>query len=169
MSLNPEPAGPEERAAQHLPPKSYADAAEEALEPASHANQTDGTREHTPKRVRSKIEELRTNGIKTPTHEDKELEGYGLDASPKSPTVKGHRRVGSRSSHGSLGRKHGEQVEIEKRQNGHGEALASLKPERGLEKVGRTDLKRRNSELKSGRKAGAGWATSKCDYALSSH
>ncbi|TKA48308.1 hypothetical protein B0A49_12506 [Cryomyces minteri] len=31
MSLNPEPSRPEDRAEQHLPPKSYADAAEEAI------------------------------------------------------------------------------------------------------------------------------------------
>lgn len=47
--LNPEPAAPEEREAQHLPPKSYADAAEEALEPQSHAshNDTDSVAEGT--------------------------------------------------------------------------------------------------------------------------
>lgn len=172
MSLNPEPAAPEERAAQDLPPKSYADAAEEALEPASQANQTDGTLEDTGKRLRRKIAEVKTNGIQTPPDEDdmESLEGMGQDETPRSPTVKGHRRVGSRSSHGSLGRKHGEQIQtelLEKRQNGNGEPLASLKPSPEFKEVERTDLKRRNSELKSGRQAGAGWATSKyvlCRY-----
>lgn len=166
MPLNSEPSVPEERAEQDLPPKSYADAAEEALEPESHANQNDGTLERTPKRLRSKAEQVKTNGIRIPSDEDKEsLEGVGQDASPKSPTVKGHRRVGSRSSHGSLGRKHGEHIEnelYEKNQDGNGDALTSVKPPQGLEKTPRTNpLKRRNSELKSGRQAGAGWARSK--------
>lgn len=46
MSLNAETAAPEEREAQHLAPKSFADAAHEALEPQSHANGTDGAAEH---------------------------------------------------------------------------------------------------------------------------
>ena len=46
MSLNSEPAVPEEREAQHLPPKSFADAAQEALEPQSHANGTNDAAEH---------------------------------------------------------------------------------------------------------------------------
>ena len=167
MSLNPEPSAPDERAVHDLPPKSYADAAEEALEPESHANHTDGTVEHAGRRSRGKADQVKANGIKIPsTDDDKDsLEGVGMDSSPKSPTVKGHRRVGSRSSHGSLGRKHGEHIEnelYEKHQNGNGDALTSVKPPQELERVGRTDgLKRRNSALKSGRQAGAGWARSK--------
>ncbi|CAO2649144.1 Nn.00g100930.m01.CDS01 [Neocucurbitaria sp. VM-36] len=171
MSLNPEPSAPDERAVHDLPPKSYADAAEEALEPESHANNhTDGTVEHGGKRSRGKADQVKANGIRIPSEDDKDsLEGVGMDSSPKSPTVKGHRRVGSRSSHGSLSRKHGEQIEnelYEKHQNGNGDALTSVKPPQQLEKVGRTDaLKRRNSALKSGRQAGAGWARSKIRFA----
>ena len=166
MSLNPEPSAPEERAVQDLPPKSYANAAEEALEPESHANNTDGTLEHAGKRLRGKIDEVKANGIKIPPAEDRDsLEGVGMDSSPKSPTVKGHRRVASRGSHGSIGRKYGEQMQkdlYEKHQNGNGDALTTVKPPQELEKVGRTDaFRRRNSELKSGRQAGAGWARSK--------
>ncbi|KAF1846000.1 diacylglycerol O-acyltransferase 2A [Cucurbitaria berberidis CBS 394.84] len=167
MSLNPEPSAPEERAGQDLPPKTYANAAEEALEPESHANHTDGTLEHAGRRVRDKAEQVKANGIKIPSAEDKDsLEGVGLDSSPKSPTVKGHRRGGSRSS---PARKRGEHTEnglYEKHQNGHGDALTTVKPSLELDKGARTDaLKRRNSELKSGRQAGAGWARSKIRFA----
>lgn len=164
MSLNPEPSAPEERAEHHLPPKSYADAAEEALEPQSHANGTDGTMEDSGYRSRgSKMDEVKTNGIRTPVDDDRtSLEGLGQDGSPRSPTVKGHRRVSSRNSHGSLGRKQGEQVQNgihEKHANGHGETLTSVKPQQEFQVAKadrRTDLKRRNSELTTGRQAGAG-------------
>ncbi|KAH7072656.1 diacylglycerol O-acyltransferase 2A [Paraphoma chrysanthemicola] len=169
MSLNPEPAAPEERAELDLPPKSYADAAEEALQPASHANGTDGTVDDTKKRLRSKIDQVKANGLSITAGGDTEsLEGIGQDASPKSPTAKGHRRKSSRSSQGSVGRKHGEQMGadvFEKHSNGHGDALISVKPPQELERDRRTDLKRRNSELKSGRQAGAGWAKSKIRFA----
>lgn len=165
MSLNPEPAAPEERAELNLPPKSYADAAEEALEPASHVNGTDGTAEHTRQSLKGKADDVKANGITIPDKDEEEsLEGMGQDASPKSPTAKGHRRKGSRSSMGSIGRKHGEQMDadvFEKHSNGNGDALVSVKPPRELEKDRRLDVKPTNSELKSGRQAGAGWATSK--------
>jgi hypothetical protein len=175
MSLNPEPAAPEERAELNLAPKSYADAAEEALEPESHANGTNGTVEHTKLQLKSRVDNAnaKSNGTKTPPKDHTErLEGFGQDASPKSPTVKGHHRKGSRSSHGSVGRKHGEHIgksletetemfEKHPNGNGNGDALVSVKPPQELEKDRRVDLKRRNSELKSGRQAGAGWATSK--------
>jgi 2-acylglycerol O-acyltransferase 2/2-acylglycerol O-acyltransferase 1 len=174
MSLNPEPSAPEERVEHNLPPKSYADAAEEGLEPESHANGidgTDGTIEQPGKWLRGKINEVKTNGIKIPSEEDKtSLEGIGQDT-PRSPTVKGHRHVSSRSSQGSLGRKQGEQMQndlYEKHPNGNGNgngnALTSVKPQQELQldKVdNRTDLKRRNSELTTGRQAGAGWSKSK--------
>lgn len=163
MSLNPEPAAPEERAELDLPPKSYAEAAEEALEPTSHVNSTDGTVEETTRRLRNKIDDVKSNGIRIPdTTETGSLEGVGLDASPKSPTMKGHKRKSSRSSMGSPGRKHGDNGVLEKHVNGDGETLTSVKPEKALVKENRIDRpKRRNSELKSGRQAGAGWARSK--------
>jgi hypothetical protein len=177
MSLNPEPAAPEERAELNLAPKSYADAAEQALEPASspHANGgTDGTADEGKQRPEKQVENgTKPNGIKIAVQDQTErLEGVGLDASPKSPTAKGHRRKGSRSSMGSVGRKHGEQITsdsdifVEKHPNSHGDALVSVKAAPALDKDRRTDVKRRDSELKSGRQAGAGWATSKCVYQL---
>jgi hypothetical protein len=194
MSLNPEPAAPEERAQLDLAPRSYADAAEEALEPASHVNGTDGTVEDAKLRLRSKIDSVRANGVHIPSVDDNDtlqhlrskvneknpngnttpprvdgadsLEGIGLDASPKSPTAKGHRRKGSRTLVASGSHKHGEHMGTElyeKHLNGHGDTLISLKPQPELEKDRRIDvaLKHRNQELKSGRQAGAGWGRSK--------
>jgi hypothetical protein len=174
MSLNPEPAAPEERAELNLAPKSYADAAEQALEPQSSPQGnggTDGTTDQAKQRPDNEAQNgSKPNGIKIAVQDQTErLEGVGLDASPKSPTAKGgHRRKGSRSSMGSIGRKHGEQmasdsdVFVEKHPNSHGDALVSVKAAPALDKHRRTDVKRRDSELKSGRQAGAGWATSKC-------
>ncbi|KAH9860616.1 hypothetical protein J1614_011947 [Plenodomus biglobosus] len=185
MSLNPEPAAPEERQAQHLAPKSYADAAEEALQTESHASQTvhgannnnnnHGDNEQngsaTPLK-KKRVDAIRTNGTTTPPNgeEKQQLEGVGQDDTPRSPTIKGHRRVASRGSHGSLARKYGERMGSElveeKHANGHGDVLTTLGPSPELDKVGtRSGMKRRNSELKSGRKAGAGWATSKIRFA----
>ena len=141
MSLNPEPADPEQRAQLDLAPKSYADAAEEALEPQSHANGTDGTVEDTKHKLRSKMDP-KANGIHVPSLEDtRSLEGVGQDATPKSPTVKGHHRRASRGSKGSPGRKHhehhehgehGDMIVMEKHVNGHGHALMTVKPSQEL-------------------------------------
>jgi hypothetical protein len=194
MSLNPEPAAPEERAQLDLAPRSYTDAAKEALEPASHVHGTDGTVEDAKLRLRSKIDSVKANGVHIPSVDDNDtlqhlrsranasntngnttpprldgadsLEGVGLDASPKSPTAKGHRRKGSRNLAASGSHKHGEPMGTElyeKHLNGHGDTLISLKPQPELEKDRRIDvaLKDRNRELKSGRQAGAGWGRSK--------
>jgi hypothetical protein len=155
MSLNSEPAAPEERAELNLPPKTYADAAEEALEPA-HANGVDGTVESTKQRLRTTMDDV-ANGFH---HHDDSLEGVGLDASPKSPTAKGHRRKVSRGVHESIGRKHGELAGTElyeEHLNGHGEALISVKPRQDRDTI----VSLKTSEFKSGRQAGAGWARSK--------
>ncbi|KAF2474966.1 diacylglycerol O-acyltransferas-like protein 2B [Lindgomyces ingoldianus] len=173
MSLNAEPSVPEEREAQHLPPKSYAAAAEEALavalapEPESHVNGTGGT--DASNRAEN-IENIQTNGkIKIPAdeHHQQQYEGEGLDGIPKSPP-RGHRRKTSRNSNGSIGQKHGEHIEhvehldlpvhvnhhvYEKHQDGNGKPLTSVKPAQ------------RRDTLKSGRQAGAGWQRSKIRFA----
>jgi len=145
-----EPSQPEEREARDLPPKSYAEAAEEGL-----------TDESKDQKARN-IENIQANGkIKIPTHEEKdyyELEGAGQDNSPKSPTARGHRRKSSLRSNGSVGRKHGEQLT-----NG---TLTSFKPgsdedDSTLRSRDGPPMKRRDSTLKSGRQAGAGWHRSK--------
>lgn len=189
MSLNAEPSQPEERAEHNLPPKSYAAAAEEALEnqpepepePKSHEDQTDGAVDDAKDALAKKVHDFgydsthdaqpngnsHANGIKTirivPAEE---YEGEGQDNSPKSPARNSHRRKASLKSNGSIGRKHGEQLQHElfaKHKDGDGEALTSVKPAADFEREGRTDKKpmRRNSELHSGRRAGEGWHKSK--------
>ncbi|KAF2262526.1 diacylglycerol O-acyltransferase 2A [Lojkania enalia] len=165
MSLNAEPARPEDRKAHGLPPKSYAEAAEEALESESPAGAVDGTNARV-----NKIENIQTNGrIKIPSEEDKDsYEGAGEDNSPRSPVAKGHRRKTSKSN-GSIDRKNEAQPSnevYEKHQNGNGEPLTSVKPPQELEKDYRKDRERsRKEELKSGRQAGAGWHRSKIRWA----
>jgi hypothetical protein len=259
MSLNAEPAAPEEREAQHLPPKSYADAAEEALEPQSHVNGTDGTAGGNAQHDHVETDGPKANGVavlrivdtnghqdddKKPTTEstqesskessikDQEsYEGAGTDETPKSPKAKTHRRKGSRSSLGSVGRTYGVSIKNDLNnaateakdeasnatanvQNGaanvandakdkatdlknevdgtrekvekeaskkvddtflqekprlvNGDALTTVKPPKEAEKDNRIDkpLKRRDSELKAGRQAGAGWAKSKYVHAI---
>ena len=244
MSLNPEPAAPEEREAKHLPPKSFANAAQEALEPQSHANGTDGAAESTAQHDHVTTDGPKANGVgvlrivdtdghpdddkKSATESTQEsskesssikdqesYEGTGIDETPKSPKAKTHRRKGSRSSMGSVGRTYGvsikndlknavtdvqdkatdaateakdeatglknqadgaqETLERETKQKLddaflqekprfiNGDALTTVKPPKGVEKDSRIDkpLKRRDSELKAGRQAGAGWAKSK--------
>lgn len=158
MSLNPEPSAPEERAEHNLPPKSYADAAEEALQsgPQSHVN------------GEGRTDEVKTNGIHAAEDEEKTShEGIGQDGSPKSPTARGHRRVSSRSSHKSSKSTQDNQPPkdmIENHINGNGNALTTVKPSQESElppQDRRTDLKRRDSELTAGRQAGASWSKSK--------
>jgi hypothetical protein len=229
MSLNPEPSAPEERDAQQLPPKSYADAAEEALEPESHANNhVDGVAESHLPQAKETTNGIKPNGIKPNgidilrivpaaetngndahdadnadnTHDGNEdqsrdresYEGAGTDETPKSPVPKGSRKKGSRSSLGSIGRtqgsigrtqgvrigSHGHEKShsnsssssdgsIAGLANGNGttkiegDTLTTVKPTMELEKESQPErqLQRRNSELKAGRQAGAGWATSK--------
>jgi 2-acylglycerol O-acyltransferase 2 len=180
MSLNPEPSQPEERAEHDLAPKSYAAAAEEALqnaqepapEPQSHDSQTDGAVDDAKEALNQKLQdhhsEPQTNGTKiiriVPAEE---YEGEGQDNSPKSPTRHSHRRKSSAKSNGSVGHKHGEQLQHElfaKHKDGNGDTLTSVKPGAQFDSETRKDKKpkqRRNSELKSGRQAGEGWAKSK--------
>lgn len=170
MSLNPEPSVPDEREEQDLPPKSYADAAEEAITPVSHVSNGSSKKSHKAKSV----ENVQTNGrIHIPTDEEtQEYEGSGQDNSPKSPT-RGHKRKTSSKSNGSIGRKHGEQLKnevknevYEKHENSNGKPLTSVKPPKDVEKdtPGPDAPKRRDSTLMSGRQAGAGWQKSKYVY-----
>lgn len=258
MSLNPEPAAPEEREAHNLPPKSFADAAQEALEPPSHANGTGGAAESTAQHDDVKTDGPKANGVgvlrivDTDGHQDDDnksttasakasskdsssikdqesYEGTGIDETPKSPKAKTHRRKGSRSSLGSVGRTYGvsikndlknaateaqheasnaaneakheaahaateakhEAASLETEVDGaretaekktkarlddaflqekprltNGDTLTTVKPSHQVQlaqKDSRIDrpLKRRDSELKAGRQAGAGWAKSK--------
>lgn len=186
MSLNAEPSQPDERAEHNLEPKSYAAAAEEALqnepepEPQSHESQTDGALNNAKGVLTNKNHQnhndTQVNGTKiiriVPAEE---FEGEGQDNSPKSPSRNSHRRKSSLKSNGSIGRKHGEQLQhqvFEKHTDGNGDTLTSVKPSPEFELETRTDKKpmRRNSELKSGRQAGEGWHRSKyVNYYLPAH
>lgn len=161
MSLNSEPAAPQEREAHNLPPKSYADAAEEGLFNDAPAQGNGAAKENKAKNLAS----IQTNGVITPPADDKEqYEGAGQDSSPRSPT-RGHRRVSSKKSNGSLGRKHGEQLQkdmFEKHQDANGKALTSVKPSDDYEEETQTSAQpKERDSLTSGRQAGAGWHTSK--------
>lgn len=161
MSLTTEPSQPDARAARHLPPKSYAEAAEEALD-ASHESQTDGAdnaQDCAPKVL----------NIKMPAATDKEqYEGQGQQVeSPKSPS-RPHRRKPSKHSQQSNGSVSHQPVEnghgngkLEKHVDGNGEALTSVQPSPDYPSSTKP-ARRRDSELKRGREAGAGWRTSKC-------
>ncbi|RAQ98799.1 diacylglycerol o-acyltransferase 2a [Stemphylium lycopersici] len=176
MSLNAEPSAPGERAEQHLPPKSYADAAEEALEPGpqSHANGMDGATENAGQKIEGSFHEANgsDNGINGASEEDQTShEGLGQDGTPKSSTVKGHRRMSSRGSHGAATQPQADQPPkdmFQSKPNGNGDALTTVKPRQDIElpkEDRRIDLKRRNSELTTGRQAGAGWSRSKIRFA----
>jgi hypothetical protein len=156
--LNPEPSAPEDRQAQGLPQKSYAEAADE----------TDSTKGNKKKN----IEHIKTNGVaKTPSPEEKDqYVGSGQDNSPKSPTRGTHRRKSSKQSNGSVGGKTGELLDneldtevYEEHRSSNGNLLTSVKPPKDVEKdtPKPNPPKRRNSTLKSGRQAGAGWRKSK--------
>lgn len=160
-----EPSQPEEREARDLPPKSYADATEETLK-HSHDGAPDGTKDNKAKHVDNRQTKGRPRISSGENDKEQiELEGAGQDNSPKSPT-RGHRRKASSvKTNGSIGMKHGENLS-----NGMKQSLTSgIKLESGeddeSEAVARkkqdAPKKRRESELKSGRQAGAGWQKSK--------
>lgn len=167
VELNAEPSQPDERASRHLPPKSYADAAEEP-----NIDQNDGS-QSAPKPKSLNITTNTDGAVQTLSREDLEqYEGAGLENGPRSPE-RGHRRRSSNKSNGSIGRKHGEVIRrhdnedyevYEKHESRNGDTLTSVKTRNDYEKDSYTDKKpskRRNSELKTGREAGAGWHTSK--------
>lgn len=184
MSLNAEPSQPDERAEHNLPPKSYAAAAEEALENEpqseselqSHESHTDGAVDDAKDALAKKLPGFGHDSQQDPQPNGttkilrivpaEEFEGEGQDNSPKSPSRNSHRRRTSLKMNGSAGRKHGEQLQhemYEKHKDGNGDSLTSVKPAPEFELDGRTDKKpmRRNSELHSGRQAGEGWHKSK--------
>ena len=126
-----------------------------------------------------------TNGAKTP----ETLEGMGEDETPKSPIRRVHKRTSSKSLNGSINKKpsqtllpNGTQPEgelvYENIYNKSGDNLASIEPSKDYyaslsqreNKPGnpRPQLfahDRTNSELVSGRRAGAGWSRSAIRFA----
>ena len=107
--LNPEPSLPAEREKQHLPPKSYVDAAEENLD-IHHAN-----------------------GQPAP-----ELyAGQGEDEAPRTPIRGMHKKTSSVRLNGSVRGKKSPEVVVERYQDKDGEHLVSLRAENN--RPGRTN------------------------------
>lgn len=128
---NQEPSLPPEPQQQHLSPKSYVDAAEGNGDTFSH------------------------NGRPPP-----ELySGQGEDAAPRSPRRSLHKKSGSLKTNGASKEKKDGQVVVERYEDKDGEHLVSIRQtwDRGK---GKPMAVRRNSELVSGRKAGARWEQS---------
>lgn len=156
MSLNPEPADPEERQAHHLAPKSFADAAHEAVEPVKY--DTDQTTK--------KNAVLKTNGHHVTKSED---EG-------PSPVRDFHRPFGKSYATAAIDAKddqtvpHAKQVDktngIQTTNGINGDRLATVKPNGITPKkddMGRSNVLRSrssNAQLQSGRQAGSGWGNS---------
>ncbi|KAF2648997.1 diacylglycerol O-acyltransferas-like protein 2B [Lophiostoma macrostomum CBS 122681] len=167
-----EPADPQVRKEEGLPPKSYAAAAEEALhDENTHDPSPPDSSEHKPLQFQHNIENIKTKNIpiSPPTSSDNEFEGQGLDNSPKSPP-RGHRRKVSHKASGSLGRTVGEKAShevLEDYKSANGKPLTSVKPPAELEKrtVDQSRQPRERDALTAGRTAGAGWQKSKIRWA----
>lgn len=130
-TLNPEPSLPAEQEQQHLSPKSSVDAAEENVDTFS--------------QNRRPPPEL--------------YSGQGEDAAPRSPRRSPHKKSASLKTNGLSKEKKDGQVVVERYEDKDGEHLVSIRQawDRGK---GKPMATRRNSELVSGRKAGAGWEQS---------
>ena len=131
-TLNPEPSLPSEREKLHLPQKSYLDATEENSNPVSNGTQ-------------SAPELFAGNGEE--------------EATSRSPRRHVQKRSGSVRVNGiSKGSKESNVI-VERYQDKDGERLVSIKPASN-DLHDRQRPTRRNNELVSGRKAGAGWEQS---------
>jgi len=160
-ALNPEPADPEHRAHNHLPSKSYADAAHEAVDSDStqkakgkHGKHVNGNADHRDHRD--------SNG----------------DSGPSTSKLPHNTSTGKRLDE--------DKVQFEKYSNGNGIALTSVKPDpsyeenlkhneeiavrsrdpsrgsssRSKQKTTSSQQDPTKSQLKTGRQAGAGWEKS---------
>ncbi|KAF6227349.1 hypothetical protein HO133_008793 [Letharia lupina] len=135
-TLNQEPFLPAEPKQQHLSPNSYVDAAG------------------------GNVDTFSQNGRPPP-----ELySGQGEDATPRSPRRTSHKKSTSLKTNGISKEKKDGQVVVERYEDKDGEHLVSIRQawDRGK---GKPMAARRNSELVSGRKAGAGWEQSHIHFA----
>ena len=156
--LNPEPADPEHRAHSHLPPKSYADAAQEAADSDS-TQKANGNHD---KHINGNVEHGDSNG----------------DSGPSTSKSSHDTNIGERLDE--------DKVQFEKYSNGNGIALTSVKPDpsyeenlkhnqeiaprsrepsrggssRSKQKTTSSQQDPTKSQLKTGRQAGAGWEKS---------
>jgi len=188
FDLNPEPSQPEEREQQHLPPKSYADAAAPDPEPSAgkeqrlaQHNSSEPQNLERPQLNGTQDENHQPNGIHVNgdshhegDHTPEQYTGSGMDDSPRTPTRYGHKRMSSMKKNGAKERENSENennIVYEKFQAADGEHLVSVKPAEGYEEAleqdgrERKQVQRQNEskgELVSGRQAGAGWEQSRC-------
>ena len=131
-TLNPEPLSSTERQEHHLPPKSYADAAVENMSPDTNQDNT--------------FQAL--------------YAGQGEDDTPRKPQRNMHKKNGSLRVNGFSKDNKEPHVVVERFEDKDGEHLVSITS--GWDsKRGKTSVARRNSELVSGRKAGARWEQSR--------
>jgi len=125
--LNPEPSVPDEREALDLPPKSYADAAEEALGdgvPNGYHEQFLNPQQAEKKQMNS----VNGDGRTTPG----EYSGSGILEGSPSP-ARGHKRIGSKSSRQNLKMNGIKKGEHEKSEEGV-EEEENEKPDEAVEK-----------------------------------
>ncbi|KAK4500503.1 hypothetical protein PRZ48_008692 [Zasmidium cellare] len=169
--------------------ESYAGAVKEHAPSANGLPNGDGHGMPVPQLPDLRAGSKRTNGAVTPDTFD----GVGEDEAPRSPTRKAHKRVSSRSLNGTAARQvsggKGVDGTAEKKlepgaviyeniRNKSGDNLASIKPDAGYElalqqredkpptsEQPADELRRKESELVSGRRAGAGWSTSAIRWA----
>ena len=127
---NPE-ALPAEEKQQHLSSQSYDYAAEEKVDTFSHNARS-------PPELYS---------------------GQGEDTTPRSPRRSPHKKSASLKTNGLSKEKKNSQVVVERYEDKDGEHLVSIR-QSGDRGKGKPMAARRNSELVSGRKAGAGWEQS---------
>ena len=131
-TLNPEPSLSTERQEHHLPPKSYADAAVENMSPDTNQDNTSQAL----------------------------YAGQGEDDAPRKPQRNMHKKTGSLRVNGFFKDNKETHVVVERFEDRDGEHLVSITP--GWDsKRGKPLVARRNSELVSGRKAGARWEQSR--------
>ncbi|MCJ1281978.1 diacylglycerol O-acyltransferase 1 [Xylographa opegraphella] len=139
--LNAESSQPQEREAQHLPPKTYVDAAMENLN-------GDSEKENS-----------------APS----QYIGQGEDDAPRSPARKPHKRNGSLRVNGLRNKTSSQSLLVEKFQDRDGEHLTSINPldsEDGGQQIHKSPSRRtEGGELVSGRRAGAGWEKSGIHWA----
>ena len=139
--FNPGPSRPEDREANHLPPKSYVNAAQEILG-------TELQKEQSP-----------------PT----QYIGQGEDDAPRSPAIKVHKKSSSLRMNSKSREKESSKVIVERFQAKDGEHLTSVRLPYDHEKRKHiSNHGRQPSELVSGRKAGKGWERSQCASSLQS-
>ncbi|KAF1355466.1 diacylglycerol acyltransferase-domain-containing protein [Delphinella strobiligena] len=188
MSLNPEPADPQDRQEQHLPPKSFAEAAVENVEaPNAHDESADTNRtqpEPGKSYAAATLDGTNGNGhtkVEVVNNGADEYSGQGMDESPRTPIVrKTHKRVSSRASQGSLNRRKSPSGDegppkliYESFGNDESKQLISVKPHDAFEDLPKAEEKKKpqhersssRDDLVSGRRAGAGWEQSAIHWA----